>query len=105
MQTNRYSEFWWLVSMVRPYVRLHVGSYVCILASSILVLVVPLLVRLLIDAVIPDRRPIWLPVVAAAFFLSYIGRLGFDILAGLLSFRAVQKKTFRCMLSLLRHLQ
>jgi ABC-type multidrug transport system fused ATPase/permease subunit len=105
MQMNRYSEFWWLASIVRPFVRLHVGSYLCILASSILVLVDPLIVRLLIDDVIPNRRPTWLPVVAAAFFLSYMGRLGFDSLAGLLNFRAIQKMTFRSRLSLLRHLQ
>jgi ATP-binding cassette, subfamily B, bacterial MsbA len=105
MQMNRYREFWWLASIVRPFVRLHVGSYLCILASSILVLVDPLIVRLLIDDVIPNRRPTWLPLVAAAFFLSYMGRLGFDGLAGLLNFRAVQKMTFRSRLSLLRHLQ
>jgi ABC-type multidrug transport system fused ATPase/permease subunit len=105
MQMNRDSEFWWLASIVRPFVRLHVGSYLCILASSILVLVDPLLVRLLIDDVIPNRRPTWLPLVAAAFFLSYMGRLGFDSLAGLLNFRAVQKMTFRSRLTLLRHLQ
>jgi ABC-type multidrug transport system fused ATPase/permease subunit len=105
MRANRYSEFWWLASVVRPFVRLHVGSYVCIVASSILVLVDPLIVRLLIDDVIPNRRTAWLPLVAAAFFLSYMGRLGFDSLAGILNFRAVQKMTFRSRLSLLRHLQ
>ena len=105
MRTNRYSEFWWLASTVRPFVRLHVGSYLCIVASSILVLLDPLIVRLLIDNVIPNRRMSWLPLVAGAFFLSYMGRLGFDSLSGLLNFRAVQKMTFRSRLRLLRHLQ
>jgi subfamily B ATP-binding cassette protein MsbA len=105
IRLNRYSEFRWLISQLRPFVRLHLGSYLCVVASSILVLLDPLIVRLLIDDVIPKHRLSWLPLVAAAFFLTYMGRLGFDSLAGLLNFRAVQKWTFRSRLSLLRHLQ
>ncbi len=63
------------------------------------------IIRFLIDDVIPQRRMSWLPLVAAAFFLTYAGRLGFDSLAAMLNFRAVQKMTFRSRLSLLRHLQ
>lgn len=102
---NRYSEFWWLVSQVKPFVRLHLGSYLCIVAASILLLIDPLIIRFLIDNVIPNRSLSWLPLVAAAFFFTYVGRLGFDSVAGILNFRAVQKMTFRTRLSLLRHLQ
>ena len=105
MQTNRYSEFRWLALQVKPFIRLHVGSYLCIVAASVLVLLDPLIVRLLIDDIIPNRRASWLPLVAMAFFLTYMGRLGFDSLSGLLNFRAVQKMTFRSRLSLLRRLQ
>ena len=105
MRTQRYSEFLWLVSQVKPFVRLHLGSYLCIVASSVLLLLDPLIVRLLIDDVIPNRRLSWLPLVAIAFFLTYAGRIGFDSVAGVLNFRAVQKMTFRTRLSLLRHLQ
>lgn len=105
METDRYKEFRWLASRVRPFVRLHLASYLCILAASVLVLIDPLIVRLLIDEVIPNRRLGWLPLVALAFFVAYMGRLGCDSLAGLLNFRAVQKMTFRTRLSLLRHLQ
>jgi subfamily B ATP-binding cassette protein MsbA len=105
MEMNRYKEFRWLASQVRPFVRLYLVSYVCILAASILVLIDPLIVRLLIDDVIPNRRLSWLPLAALAFFLAYMGRMGFDSLAGFLNFRAVQKMTFRSRLHLLRHLQ
>lgn len=105
MRMDRYSEFMWLVSQVKPFVRLHLGSYLCIVAASILLLLDPLIVRLLIDDVIPNRRLSWLPLVAIAFFLTYAGRIGFDSIAGVLNFRAVQKMTFRTRLSLLRHLQ
>jgi ABC-type bacteriocin/lantibiotic exporter with double-glycine peptidase domain len=105
MQTKRSSEFWWLVSQVKPFFRLHFGSYLCVIAASILVLLDPLIVRFLIDEVIPNRRLTSLPLVAAAFFFSYMGRLSFDSLAGILNFRAVQKMTYRTRLALLRRLQ
>lgn len=105
MQLNRYSEIRWLASHVKPFLRLHLSSYFCILIASILVLIDPLIVRFLIDQVIPQKRVSWLPMVAAAFFLTYLGRLGFDSLASMLNFRAVQKMTFRTRLQLLRHLQ
>ena len=105
MRINQSREFWWLITQVKPFLRLHFGSYVCIVFASTLVLIDPLIVRFLIDDVIPNRRVGWLPFVAAAFFLTYMGRLGFESLSGLLNFRAVQKMTFRSRLSLLRHLQ
>ena len=85
--------------------RLHLGSYCCIVLSSLLVLLDPLIVRFLIDDVIPSGRIGLLPFVAAAFFATYMARLGTDSLAGMLNFRAVQKMIFRSRLSLLRHLQ
>jgi subfamily B ATP-binding cassette protein MsbA len=98
-------EFWWLLSQVKPFFRLHFISYLCVVAAGILVLLDPIIVRFLIDEVIPNRRVTWLPLVGAAFFFTYIGRLGFDSCAGLLNFRAVQKMTYRMRLALLRHLQ
>ena len=85
--------------------RLHFGSYLCIVAASFLILIDPLIVKFLIDQVIPQRRVSFLPLVAAAFFLTYASRLGVDSLAAMLNFQAVQKMTFRARLSLLRHLQ
>src|SRR5678816_3428124 len=105
MQVKRSGEFSWLLSQVRPLFRLLLGSYFCVVAAGILVLLDPLIVRFLIDEVIPSRRISWLPFVAGAFFFTYLGRLGFDSLAGILNFRAVQKMTYRSRLTLLRHLQ
>ena len=105
LRINQSKEFHWLASRIKPFLRLYFGSYLCILIASTLVLVEPLIVRFLIDDVIPNRRMSWLPLVAVVFFLTYIGRLGFESLGGMLNFRAVQKMTFRLRLSLLRHLQ
>ena len=98
-------EFRWLLGQVKPFLRLHLGSYICILFVCVLALLDPLIVRFLIDEVIPNRRISWLPLVAVAFFMTYIGRLGFEGLASLTNFHAVQKMTFRLRLKLLRHLQ
>ena len=105
MHVRRSGEFSWLWSQIKPFFRLHLGSYFCVVAAGILVLLDPLIIRFLIDEVIPSRRISWLPFIAAAFFFTYLGRLGFDSLAAILNFRAVQKMTYRSRLSLLRHLQ
>jgi ABC-type multidrug transport system fused ATPase/permease subunit len=105
MNDNNQHEIRWLISQVKPYLKQYVGSYFAIVVASALVLVDPLIVRLIIDDVIPNRRFMWLPVVACLFLLAYASRLVFDSIAGLLNFRAVQKMTFRLRLKLLRHLQ
>ena len=105
MRLSQNIELRWLAVRVKPFLRLHLSSYLCILLSSFLVLLDPLIVRFLIDEVIPNRRVSWLPLVAIAFLFTYLARLGSDNLAGMLNFRAVQKMIFRSRLSLLRHLQ
>ena len=105
MNMNQSGEFRWLASQVRPFLRLHMAAYFCIAGSGVLVLLDPLVVRVLIDDVIPNHQMSWLPLIGAAFFLIYMARLGLDSLASTLNFRAVQKMTFRSRLRLLRHLQ
>jgi ATP-binding cassette, subfamily B, bacterial len=105
VQLTNDAELRWLAARVKPFLRLHLGSYCCIVLSSLLVLLDPLIVRFLIDDVIPSGRVGLLPLVALGFFLTYMARLGSDSLAGMLNFRAVQKMIFRSRLSLLRHLQ
>ena len=105
MRIKPSGEFWWLLKEVKPFLRLHLASYLCTVIASALILVDPLIIRLLIDDVIPNRRISWLPLVAGAFFIAYMGRLGFDSFSSMLNFRAVQKMTFRLRLNLLRHLQ
>ena len=105
MRIKESREFWWLLAQVKPFLRLHVSSYACILSVCVLALIDPLIVRFLIDEVIPNRRISWLPLVGAAFFMTYVARLGFESLASITNFRAVQKMTFRLRLRLLRHLQ
>lgn len=105
MKVNSKHELKWLISHVKPFLKHHVGSCFCVVIAGALVLIDPLIVRLIIDDVIPNRRVTWLPVVAVMFLVTYAGRLGFDSVGRILNFRAVQKMTFRLRLNLLRHLQ
>lgn len=95
----------WLVKQVRPFWRLHLRSLACLTIASLLALIDPLMLKWLIDDFIPQRNLKWLPLVVAAFFLTYAGRFLFDGLGTMLSFQAIQRMVFKMRLSLLRHLQ
>lgn len=105
MKYQAQGEIRWLASLLRPFLHLYVRSHLCVVIASLLILCDPLIVRWLIDDLIPQKRVSMLPIVGAAFFLTYVARLGFDSLAALLNFRTMQKMAFRARLNLLRHLQ
>src|SRR5437660_3283320 len=64
----------------------------------------PLLIKWLIDRVLPKRDLRLLLIAAAGFFGVYILRLGFSALAGLVSFRTVQDIVFRDRLNILQQM-
>jgi ABC-type bacteriocin/lantibiotic exporter with double-glycine peptidase domain len=75
-----------------------------IVLSSLMFLLDPLLIKWLIDSVLPKRDFHLLLVSAAGFFGLYICRLGFSALAGLVSFRTVQELVFRIRLNILEQM-
>jgi ABC-type bacteriocin/lantibiotic exporter with double-glycine peptidase domain len=75
-----------------------------IVLSSLMFLFDPLLIKWLIDNVLP-KRDIRLLLLAAGGFLGiYVCRLGFSALAGVVSFRTVQNLVFRIRLDILEHM-
>ncbi len=75
-----------------------------IVLSSLMFLLDPLLIKWLIDRVLP-RKDFRLLLVAMAGFLGiYVFRLGFSTLAGLMSFRTVQKLVFSIRLGILEQM-
>ncbi len=98
-------EFQWLVRQVRPFVWAHVASLLFILLSSLMNLLDPLIVKWLIDDVVPGRRWRLLPVAAASFFAAYVARLVCQWLGRYVTFGAVQKMVFKIRIEVLRHLQ
>jgi ABC-type bacteriocin/lantibiotic exporter with double-glycine peptidase domain len=75
-----------------------------IVLSSLMFLLDPLLIKWLIDRVLPRKDFRLLLIAMAGFFGIYILRVGFSTLAGLVSFRTVQKLVFRIRLGILEQM-
>jgi ABC-type bacteriocin/lantibiotic exporter with double-glycine peptidase domain len=68
-------ELVWLVQEIRPLLQLHLSSFLCITAGSLLALLSPLLLKWLIDGIIPQRRMGLLLVAVGLIFLAHQGRV------------------------------
>jgi len=75
-----------------------------IVLSSLMFLLDPLLIKWLIDKVLPKRDMRLLLLAAGGFLGIYVCRLGFSALAGMVSFRTVQNLVFRIRLDILEHM-
>src|SRR5260370_26545045 len=64
----------------------------------------PLLIKWLIDKVLPKRDMHMLLLAAGGFLGIYVCRLGFSALAGMVSFRTVQNLVIRIRLDILKHM-
>jgi ABC-type bacteriocin/lantibiotic exporter with double-glycine peptidase domain len=97
-------ETQWLLKALRPFIRVHIGSLICVLIASLLSLCDPLIIKWLIDVVLPSRQVRLLAAAAAGLLASYIGRIGFQSLGSMLIFGTVQKMIFNLRVDLLDHL-
>ena len=50
------NELRWLFKQIRPFFRWHLASFLCITAGSLLALLTPLVLKWLIDQIIPRRE-------------------------------------------------
>ena len=97
-------ELRWLAKQIRPFVPLHVASFLCMTAGSLLALLTPLVLKWLIDQVLPRRETGLLLCVAGLIFLSYQGRTALTSVGNYLTLNAVQKMALRLRMDILRHL-
>jgi len=98
------TELRWLATALRPVWTLHAASFVGFTLGSALGLLGPLVLRWLIDRILPDRNA-WLLISAVALlFLSYEGRVVFASLGSWLTVAASQKVVLALRLEILRHL-
>jgi ABC-type multidrug transport system fused ATPase/permease subunit len=95
----------WLLKQLKPFLRIHLASFALVLISGLLVMIEPLLMRFLIDDVLPTRSLRLFLVVIGGFFLAYLGRIVFNAFGVILSNRATQKMIFKTRLQLFRQLQ
>jgi len=95
----------WIIRQLRPFARWHVLSFLCISVGSGIALADPLIMKWLIDQILPARQWRLLPVAAACFFATYVAQLTLFWASTLATFRAVQRMVFRIRINLLEHIQ
>lgn len=98
------SEMRWLYHQVRPSLRWHAASFFCISAGSFLALFAPLLLKWLIDVILPGRRIGPLIGVVGLIFLCHQGRAVLASLGAYLTMLSSQRLAIHLRSRLLRHL-
>lgn len=98
------SEMRWLYRQVRPLLRWHIASFFCISAGSFLALFAPLVLKWLIDVILPGGRVGLLIGAVGLIFLCHQGRAVLTSLGGYLTMLAAQRLALDLRLQLLRHL-
>ena len=98
------AEFLWLIKEIRPLLHWHLASFLCITAGSLLALMSPLLLKWLIDGIIPQKRMGLLLLAVALIFLGHQGRVALTSLGSYLMLSASQKMTLTLRVTLLEHL-
>jgi ABC-type multidrug transport system fused ATPase/permease subunit len=104
MRVFQSAEVAWLVRQARPLLPLHALGLVSIAGGSVLTLLDPLIMKWLIDTVLPNGNQRLLLLGTAGFAALYLARLGLTCGGSLVTFTAMQKMTFRVRIELLRGL-
>ena len=98
------AEFMWLIGQIRPLWHWHLASFVSITAGSLFALASPLLLKWLIDSIIPQKRVGLLVVAVLLIFLSHEGKVALTSIGSYLTFYASQKMGLTVRVGLLEHL-
>jgi ABC-type multidrug transport system fused ATPase/permease subunit len=98
------SELQWLIKQVSPLLHWHVASFLCITAGSLLALLTPLILRWIIDQIIPQRAGGLVLLAVGLLFLGYQSRVALTALGNFLMLTSAQKMVLSLRMSLLRHL-
>jgi len=104
LATNPKTQFRWFARQLRPLLGAHAVSMTLIVLSSLMYLLDPLLIKWLIDRILPKKDFHLLFLAVAGFFGIYVCRLGLSAFAGLVSFRTVQSLVFRIRLGILEQM-
>jgi ABC-type multidrug transport system fused ATPase/permease subunit len=98
------SEIRWLSRQVQPFLRWHIASFFCIALGSSLALLAPLVLKWLIDEVLPGRQIGLLVAAVGLIFLCHQGKAVLTSVGGYLTMLAAQRLALDMRLRLLRHL-
>jgi len=97
-------QFRWFARQLRPLIRAHLLSVSLIVLSSLMFLLDPLIIKWLIDRILPRKDTHLLLLAASGFFLIYTARLGFSGLGALIYSRTMQNLVFRIRLGILEQM-
>jgi ABC-type multidrug transport system fused ATPase/permease subunit len=104
--TNLFGSEWsWLWREVRPFWGYQAANLFCIFAFSALMMCVPLLMRWVIDDILPNRRWGALIIASVLFFVFYVGRVLLSASGSLINKMGVQRVVFSLRKRLLGRLQ
>jgi len=103
-QKTRGADLRWLFVQLRPYFRWQVFSIVFVVLSSVASLTDPLILKWLIDTVLPQRDSSRLLIAAGLMFASFGGRVMLGNFGGWLTFTAKRRFLLDLRVKLLAHL-
>ena len=98
------SEIRWLARQVRPFLRWHVATFSCITVCSFMALLAPLVLKWLIDVILPRRQVGLLIGAVCLIFLCHQGRAVLTSVGGYLTMLAAERLALDLRLRVLRHL-
>jgi ABC-type multidrug transport system fused ATPase/permease subunit len=98
------SELRWLAKEIRPLLHLHLASFLCITGGSLLGLLTPLVLKWLIDGILPHKQLGLLLLAVGSIFLAYQGRTALIGVGNYLTLSSAQRMGLALRLKLLRHL-
>ena len=99
------SEWSWLWQEVRPFWGYQAANLCCIFAFGALMMCVPLLMRWVIDDILPGRRWGALVIASILFLVLYVGRVLLSASGSLVNKMGVQRVVFSLRTRLLQRLQ
>ena len=97
-------EFIWLIGRIRPLLHWHLASFVSITVGSLLALASPLLLKWLIDSIIPEKRIGLLILAVLLIFIGHEGKVVLTSIGSYLMVAASQKMGLTLRIDLLEHL-
>lgn len=97
-------ELRWLSRRIRPLLHLHLSSFLCITAGSLLGLLTPLVLKWLIDRIIPGRNTALLLLAMVLIFAGSQGKTAVTSLGSYLMLTAALRMSLSLRMELLRHL-
>jgi ABC-type bacteriocin/lantibiotic exporter with double-glycine peptidase domain len=104
LTANFNAQFRWFGRQLRPLLGAHMLGMSLMVLSSLMFLLDPLLLKWLIDTILPKKDFRLLLLAVGGFLGVYVCRLGFSAFAGFVSFRTVQNLVFRIRLSILEQM-